>query len=82
MSIINLTDIHITGASYVKLDKHDLVMIREALEDISKADVVVFILKSYEADTVLVNVDQDYLEILQEELEDYEVMLGDEYECA
>lgn len=82
--IINLTDIdfNLKKQKVVKVDKEDLVLLREALADISKSDVAVYIISNYDAETVLVDVSPEYLELLQDELEDYEVILGDEYECA
>ena len=76
--IINLTDMFIEESA--SLDEFDAQLISEALGDIDRVDEVSSLLSPYEANEIIVDVDEDYFVALQEELPNTKLTLGLIYE--
>ena len=79
--LLNLTEMEIPKATLPH--PQELPLILEALSDDRRLDEVVFLISQYEPDEVIIDVDEDYLELIQEEFEDVTFILGrqdyDEY---
>lgn len=80
--ILNLTEVEYPGDEVQGPDAEDSQILFEALTDISRVDEAAAIIAGYEPHTVIIDVDDDYFVALREELENSELILGVNYECA
>lgn len=80
--ILNLTEVYYPGEEVIGPDVEDIQILFEALEDIDRVDEAALIIAGYEAHTVIIDIDDDYFVALREELENSELILGVNYECA
>lgn len=80
--ILNLTEAEYPGDEVVAPDSEDSQVLFEALGDISRVDEAALIISGYEPRTVIVDVSDDYFVHLSRELENCELILGVNYECA
>ena len=80
--ILNLTEMDYPGEEVRSPDRADAQILFEMLSDIDRVDEAALIISAYEAHTVIVDVDDDYFVALREELENSELILGINYECA
>lgn len=80
--ILNLTDVEYPGDEVTTPDEEDSQLLYTALQDINRIDEVILLLSGYEPHTVIVDISDEYFVELREGLENIELILGVNYECA
>lgn len=80
--ILNLTDVEYPGEEVITPDLEDAQVLFESLLDIDRSEEAALIISRYEPHTVVVDIDDDYFVVLRELLENSELILGVNYECA
>ena len=80
--ILNLTDVEYPGDEVITPDEEDAQLLYDALQDVDRIDEVILLISGYEPHTVIVDISDEYYVRLREGLENIELILGVNYECA
>ena len=78
---LNLTDTMYHHEEVTGPDESEAQVLFESLSDISRVDEAAALICSYEPNRVIVDISDEYFELLREELDGIELILGAEYEC-